>query len=205
MKLTPFLQSISCSVYCGCPGGECACAGAIDSDAERRGDGPDGRGGAEGDGNGDGSGDGGPCGRVSSDEAGLYLVPSLAPGDYKIVVQSAGFGMYTVPKLQLDVDQMTTVNAQLSVDAAGTTVEVSEAATVIVADTITVGSVLDQRTVQEPAAEWAALSGPDGVDAGRRDGTERGVADGTFAGAGSELVCDGGGTGKTRSISRSTA
>ena len=84
-----------------------------------------------------------------TDGAGLYIVPSLQPGDYKITIQSAGFGLYTVPKLQLDVDQKTTINARLSVDSAGQSVEISAAATVIVADTITVGSVLDQRTVQE--------------------------------------------------------
>ncbi len=86
---------------------------------------------------------------TTSDNAGLYLVPSLAPGDYQVVITSAGFGPYTVPKLHLDVDQKTTINALLSVNSEGQTVEVSAAATVIVSDTITVGSVIDQRTVQE--------------------------------------------------------
>ena len=84
-----------------------------------------------------------------TDGAGLYLVPSLQPGDYRITITVAGFGPYTVPKLQLDVDQKTTINAQLSVNSEGQSVEISTAATVLVADTITVGSVLDQRTVQE--------------------------------------------------------
>ena len=86
---------------------------------------------------------------VVTDSAGIYLIPSLQPGDYRIVVQANGFGAYTVPRLQLDVDQKISLNAQLSVNAAGQTVEVNSAASVIVADTITVGTVLDQRTVQE--------------------------------------------------------
>jgi hypothetical protein len=86
---------------------------------------------------------------ATADGAGLYLVPSLAPGDYRVKVQAPGFGPYTVPRLQLDVDQKTTINAQLSISAEGQTVEVSSAASVIVSDTITVGSVIDQRTVQE--------------------------------------------------------
>ncbi len=84
-----------------------------------------------------------------TDNAGVYLVPSLLPGDYKIDVQATGFGVYTVPKLQLDVDQKITVNAKLSVNSEGQSVQVSSAESVIVADTVTVGTVLDQRTVQE--------------------------------------------------------
>ena len=86
---------------------------------------------------------------ATADAAGLYIVPSLAPGDYRVKVQAPSFGAYTVPRLQLDVDQKITINAQLSINSTGETVEVSSAASVIVADTITVGSVLDQRTVQE--------------------------------------------------------
>ena len=86
---------------------------------------------------------------VTTDGAGLYLVPSLQPGDYRISILATGFGEFSVAKLQLDVDQKITVNARLSVNSEGQSIEISSAASVIVADTITVGSVLDQRTVQE--------------------------------------------------------
>ena len=86
---------------------------------------------------------------VVSNSAGIYLVPSLQPGDYKLTVQSTGFGVYTVPSLHLDVDQKITINVPLAISDAGQTVEVSTGASTIVADTITVGTVLDQRTVQE--------------------------------------------------------
>jgi hypothetical protein len=84
-----------------------------------------------------------------SDSAGIYIVPSLLPGDYKITIQAPGFGLYTIPVVKLDVDQKITLNAQLAVNSEGQTVEVNSAAAALVADTITVGSVIDQRTVQE--------------------------------------------------------
>ena len=84
-----------------------------------------------------------------SDSAGLYIVPTLLPGAYKIDVQATGFGLYTVPRVQLDVDQKITINARLSINGETQSVDISSADFVIVADTITVGSVLDQRTVQE--------------------------------------------------------
>ena len=84
-----------------------------------------------------------------SDSAGIYLVPSLLPGDYTITVQATGFGPYTVPKVQLDIDQRLTINVPLTINSQTQTVEVTSAAAQIVTDTITVGTVLDQRTVQE--------------------------------------------------------
>ena len=84
-----------------------------------------------------------------SDSAGIYIVPSLLPGDYRVTVRASGFGLYTVPSLHLDVDQRTTINAALAVSASGQVVEVNSGTAVIVSDTITVGTVLDQRTVQE--------------------------------------------------------
>ena len=84
-----------------------------------------------------------------SDNAGIYIVPSLLPGDYKVTVQATGFGPYTVSKIQLDVDQKVTIDAKLTVNAEGQTIEVNSAAATITADTVTVGTVLDQRTVQE--------------------------------------------------------
>ncbi len=84
-----------------------------------------------------------------SDSAGIYLVPSLQPGDYKVTVQAGGFGLYTVPVVKLDVDQRVTLNAQLSVASEGQTVEVNSSSVQLVTDTPTVGTVLDQRTVQE--------------------------------------------------------
>ena len=86
---------------------------------------------------------------VSTDSAGLYAVPSLQPGDYKVQVTAPGFSNYTVPKVTLDVARQVTVNAHLSVSSAGETVQVESATQQIESQTITVGQVIDNRSVQD--------------------------------------------------------
>ncbi len=46
---------------------------------------------------------------VKTDADGIYVVPSLQPGDYKVQATAAGFSTYTVPKVTLDVDRTVTV------------------------------------------------------------------------------------------------
>ncbi|WP_213806110.1 carboxypeptidase-like regulatory domain-containing protein [Granulicella sp. dw_53] len=84
-----------------------------------------------------------------SDSAGQYVVPSLEPGDYSITVAATGFGGFLVQKYTLQVDQKARVNVQLAPASAGTTVEVQGTVPLIDAESITVGQVIDQRTVQE--------------------------------------------------------
>jgi hypothetical protein len=86
---------------------------------------------------------------VTTDSAGLYVVPSLVPGDYSIEVTASGFGPYKLDKLTLLVDEATTNNVRLAVSSAGVTVEVNDTATLIEAQTITVGQVIDNKSVQE--------------------------------------------------------
>lgn len=86
---------------------------------------------------------------VNTDSAGTYTIPSLQPGDYRVQVKASGFGLYTVPSLNLPVDQNVTVNAQLKLESAGATVQVDTAAALIDSQTITVGQVIDQQTVQQ--------------------------------------------------------
>lgn len=86
---------------------------------------------------------------TTTDSVGTYVVPSLQPGNYSLQVNASGFGLYTVPRFQLQVDQRVTINVKLSIASAGQTVEVTGAAPVIDASTITVGQVIDRVTVQE--------------------------------------------------------
>ncbi len=85
---------------------------------------------------------------VEADSAGSYAVPSLQPGAYSVQAQAQGFSITRIDHILLMVDQRTTVNLKLSVASAGETVEVAGTAPIIDADTITVGQVIDQRTVQ---------------------------------------------------------
>jgi len=86
---------------------------------------------------------------LATDAAGIYVAPSLQPGDYKIQATATGFSAYTVQKVTLDVDQSVTVNLHLAIASAGETVEVESAASQIESQTITVGQVIDKTTVQE--------------------------------------------------------
>jgi hypothetical protein len=87
---------------------------------------------------------------VVTDGAGLYVAPSLQPGDYTIQTTAAGFSAYTVQKVTLDLDQSVTVNMKLALSSAGETIQVeSSAISTIEAQNITVGQVIDKTTVQE--------------------------------------------------------
>jgi hypothetical protein len=83
-----------------------------------------------------------------TDAAGIYVVPSLQPGDYKVQATASGFSTFTVEKVTLNVDQKATVNMQLAVSTAGETVEVNTTSIQIESETITVGQVIDKSTVQ---------------------------------------------------------
>src|ERR1700739_4204895 len=87
--------------------------------------------------------------QLVTDSAGLYVAPSLVPGDYQVQTKAAGFSTYTVKQVTLDVDQHVTVNMALAVSSAGETVQVEGAASQIESQTITVGQVIDKNTVQE--------------------------------------------------------
>ncbi len=62
--------------------------------------------------------------KIVTDAAGIYVVPSLQPGDYKVQATAAGFSPSPSQKVTLNVDQKVTVNMQLAVSAAGETVQV---------------------------------------------------------------------------------
>ena len=86
---------------------------------------------------------------VVSDHSGNYSAPSLPPGMYRVVVTSPNFKAVTVDKITLSVDVTIPVNVQLGVAATNQTIQVSAAATGIESTTMTVGQVIDPKTVQE--------------------------------------------------------
>ena len=85
---------------------------------------------------------------VVTDDAGIYVIPSLEPGDYQVQASASGFSLFTVQKVTLGVDQRVTVNMALSVGSAGETVQVEAASSQIESQTMTMGQVIDRNTVQ---------------------------------------------------------
>jgi hypothetical protein len=86
---------------------------------------------------------------LTTDSAGVYVAPSLQPGDYKVQATASGFSAFTVNEVTLNVSQTVTVNLHLAVQSAGETIQVESTASQIEAGTITVGQVIDRQTVQE--------------------------------------------------------
>jgi len=84
-----------------------------------------------------------------SDGTGNYTAPSLQPGDYTVAVSAAGFAKYTMQRVTLEVDGHVTVNARMALASTGEVVQVEGAPPAIETQTITVGQVIDQKTVQE--------------------------------------------------------
>ena len=86
---------------------------------------------------------------LTSDSAGEYVAPSLIPGDYTVTVSAPGFSTYIEKSYVLQVDQKATLDVPMAPASAGETIQVEGGAPVIQAETITVGEVIDARTVQE--------------------------------------------------------
>ena len=86
---------------------------------------------------------------IDTNSDGLYVVPSLQPGDYSVQVTASGFSGYTLKKVTLDVAQSVVINMHLAVASAGETVQVESTAQQIETQTMTVGQVIDRKTVQD--------------------------------------------------------
>ncbi len=86
---------------------------------------------------------------VNSNASGSYTIPALQPGNYSVSVHASGFADYKLDSVTLQVDQNATVDVKLGVASAGQVVQVQGTAPLVDAQTITVGQVIDQKTVQK--------------------------------------------------------
>ena len=86
---------------------------------------------------------------TQTDPAGLYLVPGLLPGHYRIEIRISGFQTEVIKVLKLDVATTLTENAQLHVGEVATKVEVTGAAPLADTSTVSLGQVIEEKTVQE--------------------------------------------------------
>ena len=86
---------------------------------------------------------------VTTDESGTYALPSLTPGSYRIEAKAPGFQGVVAGGLRLEVGRSVVQNFALKLSTASEVIEVSATAPVVEAGTVSVGQVIDQRTVQE--------------------------------------------------------
>ncbi len=85
---------------------------------------------------------------VVTDPEGRYFAPSLPPGPYKVSAQLQGFKTQSTD-VDLAVAVTLTANFQLAVGNVSEQVQVNATSPIIESNTVSVGTVINQRTVQE--------------------------------------------------------
>jgi hypothetical protein len=86
---------------------------------------------------------------AETDGTGNFLISALPIGNYRIEIRKDGFRALVINSYTLDVSTTASQNFTLSVGNISETMEVTTSAPVIESSTMTVGQVIDQRTVQE--------------------------------------------------------
>jgi hypothetical protein len=86
---------------------------------------------------------------LKTDNAGFYSLPSLAPGAYRVEVQAPGMQTLRANDLIVAVGTTTTQNFNVKVGETSTTIEIQAASPVVESSSVSVGTVINQRTVQE--------------------------------------------------------
>ncbi len=111
--------------------------------------------------------------RVTTDDKGYWVLPSLQTGAYKVTVTHQGFKAATNENVVLDAGVPATVNIALTVGATTETVQVTAGAEIVQTDSATVSSTLQGRqindlpftshNVTELVASQAGTQNPSGV------------------------------------------
>src|SRR3984893_12265597 len=86
---------------------------------------------------------------AKSDSAGVYVIPFLPIGMYRVTVTASGMQTVAMNNVLLEVGQTVAQNFTLHVASSNEVVEVTSSAPVVTSETVTLGVVMDQQTVQE--------------------------------------------------------
>ena len=86
---------------------------------------------------------------VTTNNEGIYEIPALAVGAYRVQVRARGFRLYTAEALTMDVARTVVLDVHLEVGDISDEVIVKSQPPLIDTATISVGHVIDGRTVQE--------------------------------------------------------
>ncbi|MFN0086020.1 MAG: TonB-dependent receptor domain-containing protein [Blastocatellia bacterium] len=85
--------------------------------------------------------------RAETNDQGVYIVPSLKPGQYSITIERAGFKKVIRSGITLQVNQTARADVSLEIGELTTTVEIIEATALLETQTSSRGSVIDQRKI----------------------------------------------------------
>jgi len=103
--------------------------------------------------------------RARSNEAGVYVIPYLQPGRYRIMARAEGFKTYERRGLVLETAQELNLDIRMELGSITETVEVTAEAPLLESTSATVGQFMDSRVVSEMplgnrrALELARLAG----------------------------------------------
>jgi hypothetical protein len=86
---------------------------------------------------------------LKTDSAGLYSLPALPPGNYKVQAESPGLQTVAASHLIVSVGTTTTQNFTLGVASTSETIQITAAPPLVDSTSTSVGTVINQRTVQE--------------------------------------------------------
>jgi Carboxypeptidase regulatory-like domain/TonB dependent receptor len=87
--------------------------------------------------------------KTESDDQGLYVVPSLRPGEYSVTAESSGFPKTVRSGITLQVAQVARVNITLQTGQLTEVVEVVGATSLLETQTSSRGAVIDQKKIVE--------------------------------------------------------
>ncbi len=84
---------------------------------------------------------------ASTNTDGVYLIPALPTGTYKITVETAGFKVFTQTGISLQVGQNARVDVALALGTVSESVEVTGAALSVDTQSTTIGATVDNRRI----------------------------------------------------------
>lgn len=86
---------------------------------------------------------------TNASEQGFFVFPNLAPGNYKLRAEKAGFKSWEQTAIHLEVAQSLTVNPQMAVGASTEQVEVTEAALLIDTSSSNISQVINSAQIEQ--------------------------------------------------------
>ena len=132
--------------------------------------------------------------KTVSEANGLYTFPTLPPGTYTITAEKNGFNQTTIPGIVLQVYQKVLLDVALRVGSQSETVTVEGRAPLVDATTASLGTELEEKSIQDlplnlRQVSALALTVPGTVDSSSRSltamlGNGSGFNDSSFSGAG---------------------
>ncbi|MFN7930994.1 MAG: carboxypeptidase regulatory-like domain-containing protein [Blastocatellia bacterium] len=108
---------------------------------------------------------------VTSDNEGRYTIPFLPPGQYRVLIEAAGFAKITRSGVNLEVAQTATLDFSLKVGSATETIEVTSDAPLLTTESSALETTIDNKLIEDlPSAQRSTLAfinqTPGVIDAG---------------------------------------